>query len=184
MGPPRPGILLTSGNKLNLYLINGRLDVAATSLADARALIVAIADPAIPANAAAVDRITGKIETLVCGDTGAPLEITSIDDAAGTISDWVTDPTQTVKIVIGDADPSGSRSYAATSNLAIVGNTRAGTIDLSTPALGAAITGGFGRPHRGISRSFLAQVIRTESNGQSETLAVLPIKIVCGVFAT
>jgi hypothetical protein len=169
---------------LNLYLINGRLDVAATSLADARALIVAIADPAIPANAAAVDRITGKIETLVCGDTGAPLEITSIDDAAGTISDWVTDPTQTVKIVIGDADPSGSRSYAATSNLAIVGNARTGTIDLATPALAAAISGAFGRPPRGVSQRFVAHVRRTEANGHSETLAMISIQIVCGVFAT
>jgi hypothetical protein len=169
---------------MNIVLIAGHLDLAATTIADAKELFVAAADPAVAANSVAIDRITGKLASLVFGDTGTQLEITSISDAAGTISDWVTDPTQTVKIVIGDADPSGSRSYAATSDLAIVGNTRAGTLDLATPALAAAISGAFGRPPRGVSQRFVAHVRRTEANGHSETLAMISIQIVCGVFAT
>lgn len=167
---------------MHLYLIDGYLDVAATTLADAKVLLAALANPATSANIATIDRITGQIETLVASDTGEPLTISSIDDVAGTISSWVTDATQTIAFGIGDPDPTNAATYAATEEFTISGSTRIGNIALNTSALQAALAGSRGMPPRGGSSQFTAHIRRTNAAGYTETLALLPIQVTQGVL--
>lgn len=169
-----------------IYLVKGSLDAAATSLADAQTLFSALANPATAANAAAIDRITGKFESLVQSDTAEPLVISSIDDAAGTISSWVTDSGTSVSVGLGDADSSGAYTYAATYDLSISGNTRTGTLALNTTALQNALSGVGTLPDRlrrtGSLVRFVLQ-IRTSSAGNTETKALLPFSVAPGVLS-
>ena len=136
---------------MTIYLIKGYLGYAATTLADAQALLTALANPALATNQAAIDRITDKLETLVQGDTGEPIVLSSIDDTAGTYSAWITDASTTLALGLGDPDPSGNTLYASTLSSTISGNTRLATLALNTTALAAAVNRGrFLRLKRGV----------------------------------
>jgi hypothetical protein len=167
-----------------IYLVKGYLDVAATTLADAQALLAALADPSTATNSATIGRVTDKLETMVQSDSGEPLTISSIDDTAGSISSWVTDADTTLAFAIGDADPTGSRLYAFTSDFTISGSTRTATLILNTAPLAAALSGSFGQPSRGISSQFTAQIRKTNAAGFTETVGRLPQTVVPGVITT
>lgn len=173
---------------MTLYLLKGYLDVAATSLSDAQALFTALGDPSTSANIAAIERITGKVESLVQSDSGEPLVLSSIDSAAGTISSWVTDASTTVAFAVGDPDPSNSFQYANANVSTISGNTRIGTIALNGAALKAALSGSYtyrsalAARGPGANREFYAQVQKTTS-GVTKTVALLPVQVEPGVIA-
>lgn len=168
---------------MTIYLVKGYLDVAATSLSDAQALLAALANPETSANAATIGRVTSRVETLVLGDTGETLTVSSIDDTAGTISSWVTDGTAALAFGLGDADISTGSTYASTSEFAIVGSTRTAVLSLNTEALRAALSGACGRPPRGRSTRFTAHLRLTSATGSVETIGLLPISVVPGVLA-
>lgn len=161
-----------------LYLVKGYLDLAATTLADAQALLTALANPALAANQAIIDKVTGKLETLVQGDTGEPLVLSSIDDTSGTYSSWVTDASTTLALGLGDPDPNGGTLYASTLSSTISGNTRLATLALNTTALAAACNRGrMARP-----APFTLQ-IRTTTAGVTETRGLITLRIAAPVFA-
>jgi len=160
---------------VTIYLVKGYLDVAATSLADAQALLGALADPADADNAATIDRVVGKVETLIQSDTGEPLVISSIDDTAGTISSWITDGSTTLVAGLGDPDPTQSFTYASTLGFSISGNTRVGTLALNTAELNRAI--GLVRPYR----HFTLQLRKTTS-GVTQTMGLLAVQVKPGVL--
>lgn len=169
-----------------IYLVKGYIDAAATSLADAQSLFSALANPATAANAAAIDRITGKLETLVQSDSGEALVISSIDDAAGTISSWVNDGSTTLAVGLGDPDTGGAYTYASTTSFSISSNTRTGTLALNTSALRDALSGGFSMPPRGVRVPSLTRFtlhIRKTTGGNSETVGLLDISIKPGVLS-
>lgn len=161
---------------MTIYLVKGYLDVAATSVADAQALLGALADPANPDNTAIIDRVTGKLEALVQSDTGEPLVISSLDDTAGTISAWVTDPGTTLAVGLGDPDPSQSYLYASSLSFAISGSTRVGTLALNTAELQRAVT--LIRPYR----AFTLQIRKTTS-GVTQTMGLLSVQVKQGVIS-
>ena len=149
---------------MTIYLIKGYLGYAATTLADAQALLTALANPALAANQAAIDRITDKLETLVQGDTGEPIVLSSIDDTSGTYSAWVTDASTTLALGLGDPDPNG--------------NTRLATLALNTTALAAAVNRGrFLRP------APLTLQILTTTGGVTETRGLITLQISAPIFA-
>jgi hypothetical protein len=160
---------------VTIYLVKGYLDVAATSLADAQALITALADPAASGNGEIIDKVTGKVEALVQSDTGEPLVISSIDDAAGTISSWVTDASTTLVVGLGDPDPSNYYTYASALGLSISGNTRVGNLALNTTALKNAVTAV--RPFT----PYTLQIRKTTA-GVTQTMALLKVQVVQGVI--
>jgi len=164
---------------MQIYLVKGYLDVAATSLVDAMALLAALANPSTSANSAAIARITGKLETLVQSDSGEPLVISSIDDTTGAISSWVTDSSVVISVGLGDPDTANVNSYASTLSLGVAGSTRTGTLALNTAALSDALRiiscGGqqLGR--------FTLQIRKTYA-GATKTYALLPIMVSAGVL--
>ncbi len=174
---------------MTIYLVKGYLDVAATSLADAQALLGALADPADPDNAAIIDKVCGKLETLVQSDSGEPLVISSIDDVAGTISSWVTDPTTLLAAGLGDPDPHQGFAYASTTAFAISGSTRTGTLALNTTALTTRLAGQ--TTSRGIiagcsaqsSSRYTLHLRKTSAAGSTETLALLNVRVLPGVLS-
>lgn len=174
---------------MTIYLVKGYLDVAATSLADAQALLAALDDPSDPSNASEIDRITGKLETLVQSDSGEPLVISSIDDVAGTISSWVTDATAILAVGLGDPDPNQGFTYASTTSFAISGNTRTGTLALNTTALTTRLAGQ--TTSRGIiagcsaqsASSYTLHLRKTSAAGTTETLALLTVRVLPGVLS-
>jgi hypothetical protein len=155
---------------VTIYLVKGYLDVAATSLADAQALLGALADPADSDNAAIIDKVTGKLESFVQSDSGEPLVISSIDDVAGTISSWVTDASTTLVAGLGDPDPSQSFNYASTLGFSISGSTRVGTLALNTAELQRAIA--MYRPYR----AFTLQLRKTTA-GVTQTMGLLSVQV-------
>lgn len=162
-----------------LYLVKGYLDLAATTLADAQALLTALANPALASNQAIIDKVTGKLETLVQGDTGEPLVLSSIDDTSGTYSSWVTDASTTLALGLGDPDPNGGTLYASTLSSTISGNTRLATLALNTTALAAACNRGrMARPS-----PFTLQ-IRTTTAGVTETRGLITLRIAAPVFSS
>lgn len=171
---------------MTIYLVKGYLDVAATSLTDAQALLTALSDPSDPSNASEIDRITGKLETLVQSDTGEPLVISSIDDAAGTISSWVTDASATLAVGLGDQDPNTAYSYTSTNSFSISGSTRVGTLALNTTSLRDRLSAGYPSIYgtsplaRGVG---LFLHIRKTASGATETVALLPIRLKAGVLS-
>jgi hypothetical protein len=162
---------------VTIYLVKGYLDLAATTLADAQALLTALAEPADADNAAIIDKVTGKLETLVQSDSGEPLIISSIDDVAGTISSWVTDASTTLAVGLGDGDPQGSFLYASTIGFSISGNTRVGTIALNTELLRNAIAHRMG----GYNFRFGLQIRKTTA-GVTQTMGLLQVSIRPGVL--
>jgi hypothetical protein len=160
---------------MTIYLVKGYLDVAATSLADAQALLAALADPADADSPAIIDRVTGKIETLVHSDSGEPLVISSVDDTTGTISSWITDGSTTLVAGLGDPDPTQSYTYASTLGFSISGNTRVGTLALNTEELNRAI--GLIRPFR----HFTLQLRKT-TGGVTQTMGLLNVQVKPGVL--
>lgn len=162
---------------MTLYLIKGYLDVAATTLADAQSLYTAMLDPSDATNAATIDRVMGKIETLVQSDTGEPITVVSIDDAAGTISSWITDGSTTLALGLGDPDPNGNALYASTLSFTISGSSRTATLALNTTLLTAAVgRGRFNQP-----AAFTLQLQKTTS-GVTETVALLSVRIAPSVL--
>jgi hypothetical protein len=174
---------------VTIYLVKGYLDLAATTLADAQALLTALAEPADADNAAIIDKVTGKLETLVQSDSGEPLIISSIDDAAGTISSWVTDASTLLAIGLGDPDPNQGFAYASTTSFAISGNTRTGTLALNTTALTTRLAGN--TTSRGIiaglsahsSSRYTLHLRKTSAAGSTETLALLTVRVLPGVLS-
>ncbi len=155
-----------------LYLVKGYLDLAATTLADAQALLTALANPALASNQAIIDKVTGKLETLVQSDSGEPLTISSIDDAAGSYSAWVTDAQTTLAVGLGLPNTSTLDTYASTTSFSITGNTRTGTLALNSRELS-----------NGLLRGGLRLQIRTtNSAGAAETRGLLRINVVPGVL--
>lgn len=161
---------------MTIYLVKGYLDVAATSLADAQALLTALDDPGDADNAAIIDKVVGKLEALVQSDTGEPLVISSIDDTAGTISSWVTDASTTLVVGLGDPDPAHSFLYASTLGLSISGNTRVGTLALNTAELTRAVA--LVRPYR----NFTLQIRKT-TGGVTQTMGLLQVQVKQGVIS-
>lgn len=158
---------------MTLYFVKGYLDVAATTLADAQSLYTALLDQSDDDNIATIDRVTAKVETLVQSDTGEPLTISSVDDAAGTISSWVTDPATSVAVAIGDPDINNNSIYANTTVDTIGATTRTGTLDLNTTPMAAAVSRGGGALR---SRRFTLQIRKTTS-GVTETMGLLSIRV-------
>lgn len=168
---------------MTLYLLKGYLDYAATSLADAEALFTALLDPTTAANAATIDRVTGKLEAVVLNDSGEPVTVVSIDDANGTVSSWITAVGTTAEIALGDPDPAGGLVYASGA-LTIAGNTRTGTLALNAASLRAALGSGYGRPNRGGAaggNQFTLQIRKTASS-ITETMALLPVTVLPSVL--
>jgi hypothetical protein len=161
---------------VTIYLVKGYIDVAATSLADAQALLGALADPGDADNAAIIDRVTGKLAQLVQSDSGEPLVISSIDDTAGTISSWVTDASTTLVAGLGDPDPTQSYLYASTLGFSISGNIRLGTLALNTDELTRAVAQM--RPFR----TFALQLRKT-SAGSTQTVGLLQVRVKPGVIS-
>jgi hypothetical protein len=174
---------LTSGREvktdMTLYLLKGFLQYAATTLADAQALMGALADPSIEANAATIDRVTDKIETLVQSDSGETLTLVSIDDTAGSISSWVTDAGTTVTVGLGFTDATTTSSYAGATTLSIAGSTRTGTLALNGTALRDAL---FYYGRKGCLR--LTLQVRMTVSGVTETVALLPVTVSAGVLSS
>lgn len=172
---------------MTIYLLKGFLDVAATSLTDAQALFTAMGDPSTAANIATIGRVMSKLDTLVQSDSGEPLVLSSIDDAAGTISSWVTDNGTTLAVGLGDPDPSTTFLYASTSSFAISGNTRTGTLALNTSRLQAALSGSYAYRAALANRTpalinkFYFQVQKTTAS-VTKTLALLPIMVSPGIL--
>lgn len=168
---------------MTIYLVKGYLDVAATSLADAQSLYTALLDLSDSDNVATLNRVTAKLETLVQSDSAEPVVISSIDDAAGTVSSWVTDASVTLAVGLGDADPNNSFAYASSLSWPIVGSTRSGTLALNTTNLRAALSGSptyRGRLGAAGARTFCLQV-RTSAG---ETKALLDLLVRPGVLAS
>lgn len=165
---------------MTIYLVKGFLDVAATTLADAKALLAAMADPGDPDNAAVISRVTAKLETLVQADSGEPLTVSSIDDTDGTISSWVTDAATTLAVGLGDPDPSTASAYASTSSFSIGVSTRTGTLALNTTALSDALRGKL--IGRRISAGFSLHVQKTAS-GITKTVGILSVTVAAGVLS-
>ena len=161
---------------MTIYLVKGYLDVAAASLADAQALFAALADPADSDNQATIDRVTGKLEALVQSDTGEPLVISSIDDALGTISSWVTDGSTTLVAGLGDPDTNQSYLYASTLGFSIAGSTRVGSLALNTAELTQALA-----YRGGTLRPFTLQLRKTTA-GVTETVGYLLVQVKRGVI--
>jgi hypothetical protein len=165
-----------------LYLIEGYLDVAAVSLADAKLLFSAMDNPGTAANAAVISRVTDKVATLVQSDSGEPLVISSIADGAGTISSWVTDPGTTLSVALGDPDPSGTCDYTSTTSFSIVGSTRTGTLALNTTELRDRLAISVTDTRRAPSCRLTLQV-RKSTSGATETLGLIPLGVVSGVLS-
>jgi hypothetical protein len=167
---------------MQIYLVKGYIDVAATSLVDAMALLAALANPSTSANSAAIARITGKLETLVQSDSGEPLVISSIDDTTGAISSWVTDSSVVISVGLGDLDTGNALAYASTLSLGIASGTRTGTLALNTAALANALRlRGFCGP--GSASCFTLQIRKTYA-GSTETVALLTISVSAGVLSS
>lgn len=162
---------------MTIYLVKGYLDVAATSLADAQALLGALADPADSDNAAIIDKVLGKLETLVQSDTGEPLTISSIDDVAGTYSSWVTDASTTLIAALGDPDTNNNSVYASTLSFAIVSSTRTGTLALNTTNLANAVQRGRCTGPNGLQPSWFTLQLQKTTNGVTETVAMLRVRV-------
>lgn len=162
---------------MNLYLVTGYLDVAATTLADAQALLAALADPSIAANAATIDRVTDKVETLVQADSGEPITLVSIDDTTGAVSSWITDGSTTVAAGLGYPDATTTLTYAGPAALSVSGNTRTGTLALNTAALRDALYRAERLP------ACLVLHVRKTVGGVTETVALLPITVRPGVLS-
>lgn len=158
---------------MNLFLVKGYLDVAATTLADAQALLAAMADPTTSANGATIERVMDKLESLVQADSGEPLVISSIDDTAGTISAWVTDAGVTLAAAVGFPDPSTTMSYVTAGAFSIVGNTRSAVLDLSGATLTEALRITAGR--RSSVRMTLH--VRKTEDDVTETVALLSVSV-------
>ncbi len=162
---------------MTIYLVKGFPEYAATSLTDAQSLFTALLDPSDATNAATIDRVMGKISPVTVSDTGEPLILSSVDDAAGTYSSWVTDASTTLAVAIGDPDTNSNANYASTLSFAITGSTRTGTLSLDTNQMRAAINrgrmAGFGclQPI-----TLQLQIIKTTA-GATQTVGQLRIRV-------
>lgn len=171
---------------LYLYSKTSDLSYAATSLADLNSLIAALANPGTAANSATISRVVNSLPALGQGDTAEPLSIYSYD-AAGTVSPWVYDPTVSLAVGLGDADPRGAFAYASTTAFSIVGgNHRDGTLSLATTALRDAVSlalrPGFGARVAGVGAQFILHLRKRTADGATETLARIPVQVLPGVL--
>lgn len=168
---------------LTIYLIKGFPEYAATSLSDAQSLYTALQDPSTTANSATIDRVAQKLPPFVQSDNGEALVLSSVDDANGNISSWVTSATDTIAFAIGDPSATTDLAYTVANVSTIAGNTRTGTLALNTDRLQCAVSGSFGRPTRGASPQFLAHIRKANTlTGYTETLARLPVQVLPGVL--
>ena len=164
-----------------IYLLKGFPDYYATSLADAQSLFAALQDQTSSANLATIAQIEAKQSFIVQSDTGEPLTLSSIDDAAGTISSWVTDNATTLTVGLGDPDPLNTRLYCSTESFTISGSTRTGTLARNTTGLRDALAGSYGRPGRVNGAAFTLQLRKTTS-GVTETVGLFPLEVRPGVL--
>jgi hypothetical protein len=166
---------------MDIYLYSKRTDLAATTLADLNLLIAALADELDADNQATIARVTGKLETMVQADSGVPLAVYSYDDAAGTVSSWVTNAAVTVSIGLGDPDPQSGDTYASTGTTAITGSSRTATLALNTGELANAL--GYGTTPRRPARTFYLHIRKTESS-VTKTVGLLAVEVAAGVLST
>jgi hypothetical protein len=172
---------------MTIYLVKGYLDQAATSLADARALLAALANPATAANSATLARIGDTLETLVQSDSGEPITLSSIDDTAGTISSWVTDASTTLALGLGDADSGNAYTYASTTGFTISGSTRVATLALDTSNLRDALGNpsfSNSSPYRFTNRTRFVLQLRKTTGGVTETVGLLDVEVRPGVLSS
>lgn len=174
---------------MTIYLLKGYLGYAAPSLATAKELIAALANRYTVANAAIIARITAQMERLVQSDSGEALTVSSIDDATGTISAWVTDAGISLAVGLGDVDPATATTYANTSSFTISGSTRLGTLALNTTELAAALTARFATqlaadPDTIPGTADFSLQIRTSTSGITETVGLLPVTVAAGILSS
>jgi len=160
---------------MDLYFYSGRLDLAATSLADLRLLVPALDDELDPTNAATIARITTKLPSLVQSDVAEPLRLYCYDDAGNTLSSWITDAAVTVTVGLGAPNAETTGDYS-TANAAISGSSRLASLVLNTQALANAMEG-----RR--AAYFYLQIRQAPANG-GETVLRLPISVLPGVISS
>lgn len=164
---------------MTIYLLKDYPENAATSSSDATTLLSALANQATTANATAIANVESKFGALVAGDTGEPLIISSIDDTAGNVSSWVTDASTTLTVGLGDPDTNNNSLYASTLSFSIVGNTRTGTLALNTNEMLAAVNRGrFVSRCVGLAPSTLTLHIQKTTNGATETVGMLRVRVI------
>ena len=169
---------------MELYFYTSRLDVAATSLADLTSLISALADESDPPNAATIDKVVSKIQPLVQSDTGEPLVLRFYDDAE-TAASWVTNESNALAIGLGYQDANGSYSFSSTTESAVDGTARTATLALNTARLQSELSkwiGMSGSNSRYRPRFYL-HMRRTNEDSVSETVALLPVRVLPGVLS-
>lgn len=168
---------------MTIYLLKDYPEYAATSLADAQDLLAALADPTTEANALAIGTIQDKLKPLTVSDTGEPLVISSIDDANGTVSSWVTDASTTLAVALGDPDTNGNGLYSSTLSFSIVGSTRTGTLALNTNLMQSAINRGrMCAGQGGLQPITLTLQILKTVNSATQTVGEIPIRVLPPVF--
>lgn len=168
---------------MELYFYTSRLDVAATSLADLTSLITALADESDPTNAATIDNVTGKIPPLVQSDTGEPLTLKFYDDAS-TPAAWAADSGVSLAIGLGYQDANQSYVFTSTATTEIVSTYRTATLALNTARLQSELSkwlGMSGSNSRCRPRFYLH--LRKTTSGVSETVALLPVRVLPGVLS-
>ena len=170
---------------MKLYFYTAAPQYAATTTADLANIVTAFADPTTDANAAILDRVSGKIPELVQSDTGDPLEFYFYDDASN-LASWSTDANVTVAVAIGDLDPLLQKTYAVVSPLTVSSNARVATFDLNTTELSQKLAtvraqqiGPFVRP----PRTTLTLQVRKTTGGVTKTVAMIPVGVSAGVLS-
>jgi hypothetical protein len=167
---------------MELHFISPYKDIAATTTADAALLAAALDNPATPANAATIARVTGKIETLVQNDSGEPLTIYhwTWSGTALSAASWVTDSSSTLAVGLGDAGPTATDTYASTTSFTISGSSRVGSLALNTAALADALR--CNARTQGAALGLMLHLRRTTS-GATETIGLLPVAVAPGVLS-
>jgi len=160
---------------MDLYIYKGRLDLAATSLADLRLLVPALDNELDPDNAATLARIAAKLPSLVQSDVAEPVRLYCYDDAGTTLSSWITDAAVTVTVGLGAPNAETTGDYT-TATAAISGSSRLASLVLNTQALANALAG-----RRGATLTL--QVRQAPANG-GETVLLLPLEVLPGVISS
>lgn len=165
---------------MDLYFYSGRIDLAATSLTDLRALIAALDDELDPANAQTVARIQAKLPPFILADTAEPLNLYFYDDAE-TAASWVADTSIILGIGLGYRDVLAADSFTSTTTIVVSGGARVASLALNTTALQNALLAPQSDP-RGRREPFVLHLRKSES-GNTETVGLLPVQVRPGVLS-
>ena len=167
---------------MELYFYTGRIDLAATSLADLASLISALADESDPTNAATIDKVVGKIQPLVQSDTGETITLKFYDDAT-TPAAWAADSGVPLAIGLGYQDANQSYVFTSTATTEIVSTYRTATLALNTARLQSELSKWLGMSvsHARYGPRFYLHLRKTEDS-LAETVALLPVQVLPGVL--